>query len=256
MCGISGKLYADPARAVDPALLERMNAVLAHRGPDDAGIYHDGPIGLAHRRLSIIDLGGGQQPITNEDRSLWIVFNGEIFNYIELRAELEARGHRFSTHTDTEVILHLFEDIYDIIASEFVPKPDAACYHRFLAAHGVDATASAMSANLGLRFTPSSAATLTTSAICSLVRVLVPSRSISTVAPVMESAAVMTRPVPTLALAKLPACTKVNTSLFCTPTKLPPVSTALVVPSYVLLAAVVPLTVNALGVTVMVPGVA
>ena len=78
MCGIGGKLYFNPARAVDPALLERMNAVLAHRGPDDAGIYHDGQIGLAHRRLSIIDLSpAGHQPMSNPEGTLWITFNGD-----------------------------------------------------------------------------------------------------------------------------------------------------------------------------------
>ncbi|HSB80108.1 MAG TPA: asparagine synthetase B, partial [Candidatus Methylomirabilis sp.] len=82
MCGISGKLYFDPARPVERDVLERMNAVLAHRGPDDAGIYCNGPMGLAHRRLSIIDLSpAGHQPMANEDRTVWIVFNGEIYNF-------------------------------------------------------------------------------------------------------------------------------------------------------------------------------
>ena len=92
------------------ALLRGMLGMIRHRGPDQFGMYLDEQVALGRARLSIIDLGGGQQPITNEDESLWIVFNGEIFNYIELRAELEARGHRFSTHTDTEVVLHLFEE--------------------------------------------------------------------------------------------------------------------------------------------------
>src|SRR5262249_53165905 len=80
------------------------------RGPDQFGIYLDGPVGLGSARLSIIDLSGGQQPISNEDGTLRIVFNGEIFNYVELRPELEARGHRFSTTSDTEVLLHLYEE--------------------------------------------------------------------------------------------------------------------------------------------------
>ncbi len=88
-----------------------MLAMIRHRGPDEFGIYLDEHIGLGGARLSIIDLSGGQQPITNEDQSLWIMFNGEIFNYVELRPELEARGHQFSTNTDTEVILHLYEDL-------------------------------------------------------------------------------------------------------------------------------------------------
>jgi len=83
---------------------------IRHRGPDQFGIYLDDHVGLGNARLSIIDLGGGQQPIRNEDGSLWIVFNGEIFNYVELRPELEARGHRFTTNSDTEVLLHLFEE--------------------------------------------------------------------------------------------------------------------------------------------------
>jgi asparagine synthase (glutamine-hydrolysing) len=111
MCGISGKLYFDPARSVEREILERMNAVLAHRGPDDAGIYCDGPIGLAHRRLSIIDLSpAGHQPMSNEDGTIWIVFNGEIYNFQSLRPDLLHRGHRFRSNTDTEVILHLYED--------------------------------------------------------------------------------------------------------------------------------------------------
>jgi asparagine synthase (glutamine-hydrolysing) len=88
-----------------------MLAMIRHRGPDQFGIYRDENVGLGSARLSIIDLGGGQQPIANEDESLWIVFNGEIFNYVELRPELEARGHRFETQTDTEVILHLYEEL-------------------------------------------------------------------------------------------------------------------------------------------------
>lgn len=83
---------------------------LHHRGPDGQGLHVQGPVGLAHARLSIIDLEGGAQPIHNEDRSVWVVFNGEIFNYLELRRELEARGHRFYTHSDTEVLVHLYED--------------------------------------------------------------------------------------------------------------------------------------------------
>jgi asparagine synthase (glutamine-hydrolysing) len=111
MCGISGKLYFDSTRPAERDVLERMNAVLAHRGPDDAGIHCDGQIGLAHRRLSIIDLSpAGHQPMANEDESIWIVFNGEIYNFPELRPDLAVRGHRFRSNTDTEVILHLYEE--------------------------------------------------------------------------------------------------------------------------------------------------
>lgn len=111
MCGIGGKLYFDPARPVERDILERMNAVLAHRGPDDAGIYCDGPVGLVHRRLSIIDLSpAGHQPMCNEDGTIWIVFNGEIYNFQSLRPDLLRRGHRFRSNSDTEVILHLYEE--------------------------------------------------------------------------------------------------------------------------------------------------
>ena len=97
-------------KAVTETDMRQMLAQLRHRGPDEFGILLDGETALGSARLSIIDLSGGSQPITNEDETLWIVFNGEIFNYIELRAELEAQGHRFRTSSDTEVILHLFEE--------------------------------------------------------------------------------------------------------------------------------------------------
>ena len=112
MCGICGKIYFDPSRAVDPGLIRRMTDVLGHRGPDDSGIFTAGGAGLGHRRLSIIDLSAaGRQPMENEDGTLRIVFNGEIYNYRELRPGLEARGHRFVSQTDTEVVLHLFEEL-------------------------------------------------------------------------------------------------------------------------------------------------
>ena len=88
-----------------------MCQTIVHRGPDDEGIYARGPVGLGMRRLSIIDLSGGRQPIHNEDQSVWVVFNGEIYNFPELRRELEARGHSFYTHSDTEVIVHLYEEM-------------------------------------------------------------------------------------------------------------------------------------------------
>ncbi|MCG3211523.1 MAG: Asparagine synthetase [glutamine-hydrolyzing] 1 [Anaerolineae bacterium] len=109
MCGITGIVNLNSTSPILEANLRQMLAMIRHRGPDQFGIYHDEQAGLGSARLSIIDLAGGQQPICNEDGSLWIVFNGEIFNYIELRSMLEARGHRFTTHTDTEVILHLIE---------------------------------------------------------------------------------------------------------------------------------------------------
>jgi asparagine synthase (glutamine-hydrolysing) len=110
MCGIVGVVNTRDLPPTPPDLIGRMLAMIRHRGPDEFGIYHDAWAGLGSARLSIIDLSGGQQPISNEDGSLWIVFNGEIFNYVELRPSLEARGHRFSTNTDTECILHLYED--------------------------------------------------------------------------------------------------------------------------------------------------
>ncbi len=111
MCGICGKLYFDSARQVDSSLISSMSSVLQHRGPDDHGIYVAGPVGLGHQRLSIIDTSAaGHQPMSNEDGSVWIVFNGEIYNFAELRGELKKKGHHFASHTDTETILHLYEE--------------------------------------------------------------------------------------------------------------------------------------------------
>jgi asparagine synthase (glutamine-hydrolysing) len=110
MCGIAGTLNLTPQQPVEERHLRQMLAMLRHRGPDEFGIYLDDQVGLGSARLSIIDLSTGRQPIGNEDGNLWIVFNGEIFNYIELRPELETRGHRFTTQSDTEVILHLYEE--------------------------------------------------------------------------------------------------------------------------------------------------
>ena len=110
MCGIVGKLSLNTTPVEEP-LIRRMCASMAHRGPDDEGVYVSGPIGLGMRRLSIIDLAGGHQPISNEDGTIWIVYNGETYNFQELRAELEGRGHRFTTNSDTEAIVHLYEEI-------------------------------------------------------------------------------------------------------------------------------------------------
>ena len=112
MCGINGiALSSRRARHVDEATLIRMRDVLHHRGPDGAGIFIEGPIGLGHRRLSIVDLAAGHQPMTNEDGSVQIVFNGEIYNHADHRAGLESRGHVFSSHCDTETIVHLYEEL-------------------------------------------------------------------------------------------------------------------------------------------------
>ena len=110
MCGICGKLQFDLQARVSPALVKAMADTISHRGPDDEGYYVSGPIGLGFRRLSIIDLNTGHQPISNEDGSVWIVFNGEIYNYKELREVLLSQGHVFKTRTDTEVIVHLYEE--------------------------------------------------------------------------------------------------------------------------------------------------
>lgn len=110
MCGIAGMFNRSAKQAVAESDMRQMLSLLRHRGPDEFGILLDREVGLGNARLSIIDLGGGSQPIANEDETLWIVFNGEIFNYVELRPELEARGHRFRTSSDTEVIVHLFEE--------------------------------------------------------------------------------------------------------------------------------------------------
>ena len=110
MCGIAGIVQFSRDARVEPATLRRMCDAMVHRGPDDDGIYTRGPVGLGMRRLSIVDLATGHQPITNEDESLWIVFNGEIYNHSDVRKKLEARGHRYRTHSDTETIVHLYEE--------------------------------------------------------------------------------------------------------------------------------------------------
>lgn len=111
MCGICGIYHVAREQAVDKHVLMEMARVMRHRGPDDEGFYIDGNIGLGHRRLSIIDLSASaKQPMTNEDDRLWITFNGEIYNYLELRQQLIGKGHQFRSHSDTEVILHLYED--------------------------------------------------------------------------------------------------------------------------------------------------
>ncbi len=108
MCGIVGIVRND-GKSIDEELLSRMNNAIRHRGPDDDGFYVNGSVGLGMRRLSIIDLKGGAQPIHNQDRSSWIVFNGEIYNYLELREKLEKLGHTFYTNSDTEAIVHAYD---------------------------------------------------------------------------------------------------------------------------------------------------
>jgi asparagine synthase (glutamine-hydrolysing) len=121
MCGITGAVWTQPEKAIDGATLRRMVEVLAHRGPDGEGTYCAGwaqradsgvvpGVALGHRRLAIIDIAGGHQPMSNEDGSVWIVLNGEIYNFRDLRRRLEARHHRFKTRSDTETVVHLYED--------------------------------------------------------------------------------------------------------------------------------------------------
>jgi len=110
VCGISGKVYTNTARLVTAGEIEAMRDTMVSRGPDAGGLHLDRHAGLGHRRLSIIDLAGSVQPMSNEDGTVWIVYNGEIYNFVELRQELLARGHRFRTSGDTEVIVHLYEE--------------------------------------------------------------------------------------------------------------------------------------------------
>src|SRR5687768_3902380 len=110
MCGIAGILRFD-GRCADAGLLAAMTAAVAHRGPDGSGHYVDGPVGVGHRRLGIIDLSdAASQPLSNEDGTIRVSYNGEIYNFAEIRVELEARGHRFRSHTDSEVIVHAYEE--------------------------------------------------------------------------------------------------------------------------------------------------
>src|SRR5262245_46976096 len=110
MCGLTGIFNYRTLEPVSRRVLQAMNDTLVHRGPDDEGFYIADEIGLGHRRLSIIDLAAGRQPMTNEDGSVWVVFNGEIYNFAELHGLLESKGHRFKTRSDTEVIVHLYEE--------------------------------------------------------------------------------------------------------------------------------------------------
>jgi asparagine synthase (glutamine-hydrolysing) len=121
MCGITGAVWNDPQLAIEPDLLQRMTDLLRHRGPDDQGTYSSEfrlrppyetmpGVALGFRRLSIIDLDSGAQPMSNEDGTIWIVFNGEVYNFPKLRRRLEGAGHTFKTESDTETIVHLYED--------------------------------------------------------------------------------------------------------------------------------------------------
>src|SRR5687768_5120603 len=117
MCGIAG-LYAASGATPDLDRVKRMVGAIGHRGPDGTGFHIEPGAGLGHARLSIIDLSGGAQPIHNGRKTIWITYNGEVFNYVELRRFLEQRGHHFYTHTDTEVIVHLYEELGDRFVEE------------------------------------------------------------------------------------------------------------------------------------------
>jgi len=110
MCGICGVFHSDRTQRVNRDLLVAMNRQIVHRGPDDDGFFVEENVGLAMRRLSIIDIETGHQPISNEDGSVRIVFNGEIYNHQDLRKDLQSRGHRYRTRSDTETIVHLYEE--------------------------------------------------------------------------------------------------------------------------------------------------
>jgi asparagine synthase (glutamine-hydrolysing) len=113
MCGICGIYYRNGVKRADLGEITRMTGTIIHRGPDEDGFYVNGNVAMGMRRLSIIDLAGGKQPISNESDDLWVVFNGEIYNYPELRQRIEQKGHRFKTRTDTEIILHCYEEYGD-----------------------------------------------------------------------------------------------------------------------------------------------
>src|SRR5688572_1980462 len=119
MCGIAGFAAIEGLPPDAPARASAMRDVLTHRGPDEAGLYCDTHAALGHRRLSIVDLSTGQQPMANADRTIWVVFNGEIYNHADVRRELQSHGHRYRTRSDTETIVHAYEQWGD------------DCVHRF-----------------------------------------------------------------------------------------------------------------------------
>jgi len=118
MCGIAGIFHPDPACEVNSKVLERMTRILSYRGPDEEGYYFGEGVGLGHRRLSIIDISGGKQPVHNENGKIWVVYNGEVFNYLEIMDLLKKKGHRFYSRCDTEVLVHLYEEY----GEDFVEK--------------------------------------------------------------------------------------------------------------------------------------
>src|SRR5262245_26208801 len=119
MCGICGIVNFNATNPVDRELVERMTSAQSHRGPDDAGYFVENNVGLGHRRLSIIDLSGGKQPMFNEDGSVVVAFNGEIYNFADLTGDLISKGHRFATRSDTETIVHAYEEYGDRCMLDF-----------------------------------------------------------------------------------------------------------------------------------------
>src|SRR5688500_7266200 len=119
MCGIAGLVASDGVRHDDQARAVAMRDVMAYRGPDGAGLYIDTHAVLGHRRLSIVDLAGGHQPLANEDGRIWVTYNGEIYNHSDIRAELESAGHRYKTRSDTETIVHAYEQWGDDCVTQF-----------------------------------------------------------------------------------------------------------------------------------------
>src|SRR5258708_28368066 len=113
MCGIAGIVSVDGLDQQAASRALRMRDVMAHRGPDEAGLHVDTHAALAHRRLSIVDLSTGQQPLSNEDGNVWVIFNGEIYNHADVRRELESHGHRYRSKSDTETIVHAYEQCGD-----------------------------------------------------------------------------------------------------------------------------------------------
>ena len=128
MCGIAGLFHYSPQKSPDPDLIQKMTSIIAHRGPDDEGIKIIGPCGLGNRRLSIIDLSGGHMPMSDESDTVWITFNGEIYNFRELRAPLEAKGHKFRNRSDTEVILHSYIEHGPFAAKDWNGMFDVAMF--------------------------------------------------------------------------------------------------------------------------------
>src|SRR5262245_58091179 len=119
MCGIAGIAGCDQLPGDTPVRALRMRDVLTHRGPDEAGLHWDRVAAIAHRRLSIVDLTSGQQPLANEDGTVWVSFNGEIYNHADIRRELQGRGHVYRTKSDTETIVHAYEEWGDAAVHRF-----------------------------------------------------------------------------------------------------------------------------------------